>query len=357
VLVLLTAPWFALVLFRHGETFVNAFFHDQVGERVIGSKSYILVNLLEYPWLFFRETFPWIVPVALSLITRDTPLWNSIQKRREEWTFLLVWFAVTLAIFLGANIARGRFMLPMIPSFSLLAGMLIARLRSPGAQPRGFVWGLYSLVGGSFMLGSVCGGQAIVLPINGRGTSIIELVAALAIIGGGATIWLLIRQQLVQMAALCGSVLMIVSLASINAFLTPPAPEETAAALAREVVAKQSKYLPIASVGLDKSTRAVVLAYCGRRVNDWTMSKKTSEQVGFMRGLLDKPIPRLVLMEQKDYSALPDDLSQGLRLIASRSGTGRLEIAAWWRGKCRTLDSLLERSRVTICLLCYTGDL
>ena len=74
-----------------------------------------------------------------------------------------------------------------------------------------------------------------------------------------------------------------------------------------------------------------------------------------MRGLLDRQIPRLVLMEQKDYSALPDDLSQELRLIATRSGTGRLEIRAWWRGRPRTLDSLLEQSRVTICLLCYEG--
>jgi len=355
VLVLLTAPWFALVLSRYGETFVNTFFHDQVGERIIGGKSYILLNLVQYPWLFFRETFPWSVPVALALITRDTPLWSAIQERREEWIFVLVWFAVMLAIFLGANIARGRFMLPMIPSFSLLAGMLIARLGSPGARPRGFVWGLYLLAGGALMLGLVCGGQAIVLSVSGRGTSIVELAAALAIIGGGAAIWLLTRRRLVQMAVLCGSALMIVSLASINAFLTPPAPEETAAALAREVVAEQPKNLPIASVGLDKSTRAVVLAYSGQRVTSWTMSKKPSEQAEFIRGLLDRPIPRLVLMEQKDYSALPDDLSRGLRLIATRSGTGRLEIRAWWRERPRTLDSLLEQSRVTICLLCYEG--
>jgi hypothetical protein len=64
-------------------------------------------------------------------------------------------------------------------------------------------------------------------------------------------------------------------------------------------------------------------------------------------------------MDQKDYSALPDDLSKKLRLIATRSGTGNLEIKAWWRGRPRTLNSLLEASRVTICLLHYdagSGD-
>ncbi len=355
VFVLLTAPWFTLVLFRHGEAFVNAFFHDQVGERIIGGKSYILLNLVEYPWLIFRETFPWSVPVALALIGRDTPLWSAIQRRREEWIFVLVWFAVMLAIFLGANIARGRFMLPMIPSFSLLTGMLIAELGSPGARPRGFVWGLYFLAGGALILGLVCGGQAIVLSVSGRGMSIVELAAALAMIGGGVAIWLLTRRGLVQRAVLCGSALVIVSLASINAFLTPPAPEETAAVLAREVVAGQPKNWPIASVGLDKSTRAVVLAYSGQRITNWTMSKKPSEQAEFIRGLLERPISRLVLMEQRDYSALPDDHSRELRLLASRSGTGRLEIGAWWRGRSRTLDSLLEQSRVTICLLCYEG--
>jgi len=355
VLVLLTVPWFALVLLRHGETSINTLFYDQVGGRIISGKSYILLNLVKYSWLFLRETFPWNVPVALALITRDTPLWSAIQQRREEWTFVLIWVAVMLAIFLGANIARGRFMLPMIPSFSLLTGLLIARLGSPGVRPRGFVWGLYLLAGGAVMLGLVCGGQAIVFSVNGRGTSIVELAAALAIIGGGAATWLLIRRRLVQAAALCGSALIIVSMASFSAFLIPPAPDETAAALAREVVADQPKDLPIASVGLDRGTRAVVLAYSGRRVTDWTQSKKPSERAEFVRALLNRPIPRLVLMEQKDYLALPDDLSQELRLIATRSGTGRLEIAAWWHGRPRTLDSLLEASRVTICLLCYEG--
>jgi len=355
VLVLLTVPWFALVLLRHGETFVNMFFYDQVGLRVTGGKWYLLLNLAEYPWLFFRNTLPWSIMVALALITRDVPLWSAIRERREEWTFVLMWFAVMLAIFVGSNISRGRYILTMIPSFSLLVGLLMARLGSPGMQPRGFVWGLYLLVAGAIMLGLVCGGQAIVLAVTGLGADFAEVVAALALIGGGAAMWLLIRQRLVQAAALCGGALMIFSMTSINAFLTPPAPKETMAALARDVVAEQPKDLPIASVGLDKCARAAVLAYSGRWVTDWTDSENPSEQAEFMRELLNRSIPRLLLMEQKDYSALPDDLSRELRLIATRSGTGNLKIEAWWRRRPRTLDSLLQASRVTICLLRYEG--
>jgi len=355
MLVLVTAPWFALALLRHGETFVNTLFHDQVGGLVTGSKWYILLNLAEYPWLFFRDTLPWSILVALGLITRDVPLWGAIRQRREEWTFLLTWFVVMFAIFVGANISRGRYMLPMIPSFSLLAGLLMALLGSPGARPRGFVWGLYLLVVGAVILGLVCGGQAIVLAITGWGASIAEVAAALVLIGGGVIMWLLMRQRLLQAAALCGGALMIVSMASINAFLTPPAPKETAAALAREVITAQPKDLLIASVGLDKCARAVVLAYSGRRVTEWTDSNNPSKQAEFVRGPLSRPTPRLVLMEQKDYSALPGDLSQKLRQIATRSGTGSLEIEAWWHGRPRTLNSLLEASRVTICLLFYEG--
>jgi 4-amino-4-deoxy-L-arabinose transferase-like glycosyltransferase len=355
VFVLLTGSWFALVLLRHGETFVNEFFYDQVGLRVTGGKWYILRNLVEYPWLFFRNTLPWSVPVVLGLITRDVPLWSAIQERREEWTFLLICFAVLFAIFLGANISRGRYVLTMIPSFSLLVGLLMARLGSLGIQPRGFIWGLYSLVGTAVILGLVCGGQAVVLAVNGRGVSFAELVAALTLIGGGAAMWLLVRKRLVQAAALCGGALMIFAMTSINAFLTPPAPNETIAALARDVVAEQPRDLPIASVGLDKCARAAVTAYSGRWITDWTDSENPSEQVEFASELLNRPIPRLILIEQKDYSALPADLSKELRLIATRSGTGRPEIAAWRHGRPRTLDSLIEASRVTICLLRYEG--
>jgi hypothetical protein len=84
-------------------------------------------------------------------------------------------------------------------------------------------------------------------------------------------------------------------------------------------------------------------------------SKNLSEKVEFIRGLLNRPNPKLMLMTQKDYSALPDDLSQELRLIATRSGTGSLEIGAWWHGSPRRINSLLKASRVTICLLCYEG--
>jgi len=355
MLVLVTAPWFALALLRHGETFVNTLFHDQVGGLVTGSKWYVLLNLAEYPWLFFRDTLPWSILVALALITRDVPVGGAIRERREEWIFLLTWFAAMFAIFVGANISRGRYMLPMIPSFSLLAGLLMAQLGSPGARPRGFVWGLYLLVAGAVMLGLVCAGQVIVLAATGQGTNIAEVAAALVLIGGGVIMWLLVRQRLVQAAALCSGALMIVSMASINAFLTPAAPKETAATLAREVISTQPKDLLIASVRLDKCARAAVLAYSDRRVTEWTESNKPSEQAEFLRGLLSKPTPRLVLMEQKDYSALPGDLSQKLRLIATRSGTGSLKIKAWWRERARTANSLLEASRVTICLLHYDG--
>lgn len=359
VLLLVTAPWFGLAALRHGETFVNILFHDQVGGLVTGSKWYIPLNLAEYPWLFFRDTLPWSIPVALALIARDVPIWSSIRQRREEWTFLLTWFAVMLAIFVGAKISRGRYMLPMIPSFSLLAGLLMAQLGGPAARPRGFVWGLYLLAVGAVMLGLVCGGHAIVLAITSQATSISEVAAALVLIGGGVIMWLLARQRLLQAAALCAAALMIVSMASINAFLTPPAPKETVAALAREVISEQPKDLLIASVGLDKCARAAVVAYSDRRVTEWTESNKPFQKAEFVRGLLITPIPRLVLMDQKDYSALPDDLSKKLRLIATRSGTGNLEIKAWWRGRPRTLNSLLEASRVTICLLHYdagSGD-
>lgn len=349
IFVLLIVPWYTLVLFTHGETFLNTLLYDQVGGRVTGDKWYLLQNLAEYPWLFFRETWPWSTLVGLALIMRDAPIWIAIRQRREEWIFMLMWFSVMLAIFLGSNISRGRYMLPMIPSFSVFAALLMARLKSLGNKPRGFAWGLYLLALGGVMLGLVCGGQAIVLAATRRSAGIAEVATALALIGGGMVIGLLIRKNLIQAAAVCSSALMIISWMSINTFLTPPAPNETAAALASEVIAKQPKDLPIASVGLGKCERAVVLAYSSRQVTEWTDSKSPSEKVEFIRGLLDKPNPRLMLMTQKDYSALPEDLSQKLRLIATRSGTGSLEIGAWWQGRPRTIHSLLEASRVTIC--------
>jgi 4-amino-4-deoxy-L-arabinose transferase-like glycosyltransferase len=351
--VLLTMPWFVLLLLHHRETFVNTLLYDQVGGRITGSKWYILLNLVQYPWLIFRDTVPWSIVVVLALIMRDTPLWSAIRQRREEWTFVLVWLGVMLMIFLGANISRGRYMLPVIPSFSMLAGLLIARLESPRGRPRGFILGLYLLMAGVVVLGLVCGAHAVVLAATAGDVNIAEVFAALALIAGGVAIWLLVRQLLIRAAVLCSSALIIVSMVSLNAFLTPPGPNEIAAALAREVVAKQPKDLSIASVGLSHCARAAVLAYSGRRITDWTDSKIPSEQSEFLRGILNMPNPRLVLIEEKAYLALPNNLSSKLQVIATRSGMGNPDLRVWWRESSRTLNSLQEASRVSILLLSY----
>ena len=97
------------------------------------------------------------MPVLLAVVTNDGRLKGPFRERRGEWLFLLAWFAATYIIFLGGNKTRGRYLLPVAPTFTILAGVLATHVGGADQRPRGFKWGLYIVALGALAMGLACG--------------------------------------------------------------------------------------------------------------------------------------------------------------------------------------------------------
>ncbi|NOZ21278.1 MAG: phospholipid carrier-dependent glycosyltransferase [Planctomycetes bacterium] len=347
VLLLLIAPWFGLMLARYGRAFTNTFFGDQVGIRIAGGKGYLLLNPIEYLWLLFKSCLPWSIVIALGLLTNDGGVRGKLAKQRDEWTFLAAWFAVTLLIILGANITRGRYLLTVMPIFSLLAGQLLSGLGAEGPPPRGARWGLWVLAAGGVVAGVVCIAHFALLAWAGVGGASVQPVIGAILACGGVLMAVFIRKRLLRWAALYGAAVMVLAMASFDAFLLRPESTEAAAGLAREVVASQPDEVQIVTVGLSKHDRAAVLLYGRRRVDEWTDATDFPAQIVFLHDLLRRPGGKLILLDDKDYTALPDSIRQRLRIVASRSYYHDL-VENFLRGKAKDRDALLEMSKSTI---------
>jgi hypothetical protein len=206
---------------------------------------------------------------------------------------------------------------------------------------------------GAMLMAIACVGEVVALIPLGLAAGYVHPLPVVALIGGGVAMLLLIRRSLVQEAAFCAGAVLMIWMLSISTFFTPRAPSETTAELVQAALRSPARDAQIATVGLSKTERAVVLLYSGQPVTEWTQSDKLSDQVRFLRNVLRAPGPKFVLLDHRVYSALPAELTQEFRLVASRSGMGKANLGAWLSKKPRTLRGLIEASQITLDLVSH----
>ncbi len=347
-MVLIAGPWYGLTLAHHGRAFVSTFLFDQIGDNVAKPKWYLLANLLDYPWLLFRSCFPWGLVAVFGLVADDARVRRVVKERGAQWAFLLTWIGCLSFILMCSGSTRMRYTLPALPPVSLLAGLLLAQIARSAQRPKGVTWALHGLTLGAVLTGAGLLAHVAVQRVAGSGIDAIEVAAALVLIGCGVAMFMLNRRGLVAHAALCAGAWMVLLMASINAFLSPAAPLQIAAELVREVLVSQPQDVRLATAGLTKQVRTIVLVLSGRRVTEWTDSGERAEQMKFLRKLGSQAGRSLVLIDGKLYSALPDDVRQQWSVLGKRSGIRKLKLKRWLRKEPRTLKSLLDSNRITI---------
>jgi len=348
LLVLIAVPWYAVTYLRYRGVFTNTFFEDQVTENVRGSKWYILGNVFLYLWLLVKDCLPWSLPAALSVAADDGRVRAAFKERRAEWLFLLSWLGVTYVIVLFGNVVRDRYLLPALPAFAVLAGLTAAKAGEAGARPRGFQWGLGIVMLGAFLMGLACLAHA---GFERSHADWRELIAGLALASGAWAMFRLGRAGRAQQAALCSGAIMIVAMLSISAFFIAPAPMEPAADLAREQLTSLPADAQIGVVGLSKNVRTVVLLSCGRKPAALTESKSPQEQTRAVREFLEGAGEKFLLMDSRDYAALPSDVRERFAVIGRRSATEERDLGQWWRQRPRSLESLVRGTQQTLLLL------
>ncbi|MBF2077921.1 MAG: glycosyltransferase family 39 protein [Synechococcales cyanobacterium T60_A2020_003] len=141
---LISVPWYVLVIQANGEDYIDSFFGYHNLERFTEA-----VNDHSAPWFFYFIVtlvgfFPWSVhlPVAIARLR----FWKLAEWRNQPRTahlsvFLLIWFAVIFGFFTIAATKLPSYLLPAMPATAMLMGQfwshqVLGIVRSPRSTSR-----------------------------------------------------------------------------------------------------------------------------------------------------------------------------------------------------------------------------
>lgn len=119
------APWHISMAAIHGPAFVDQYFGREIILRTTGEQITSQGKpAWYYPVLLGKTYWPWLVPMALALVTWSRGLWLSRDARMPR--LALLWVAAWMVALMLFPDRRPRYALPLWPFTALLAGMWLA---------------------------------------------------------------------------------------------------------------------------------------------------------------------------------------------------------------------------------------
>ena len=123
---LITVPWYVLVIWINGEAFTDDFFGYHNFERFTR-----VVNNHSAPWFFYfivvpLSFLPWSVhlPVAIARLRFWQPQhWRSQPRSTHLGLFALIWFVVIFGFFTIAVTKLPSYTIPLLPAAGILVGL------------------------------------------------------------------------------------------------------------------------------------------------------------------------------------------------------------------------------------------
>jgi hypothetical protein len=101
---------------------------DQIGERLEGAHTFVLINLLLYALTPLRFFAPWLLIFAVLVAARRAALVSYIRSHRRLIYFVLGWVGMNIVVFSLGNLMRGRYLLPTYPLLALLLAHALSHL-------------------------------------------------------------------------------------------------------------------------------------------------------------------------------------------------------------------------------------
>jgi hypothetical protein len=277
----LASAWYAWAFFEHGQSAATDFFGDQVGNRLSGSKGYIISNALVYLSSFVVQLLPWSL-LAVLCYAADRRAFNlAVSNDRRVVQFAIGWILLLFLVFTPGNIQRTRYFLPaysmlaLVFAFALLPQEVSSRARTIcEAGLRWFLWaagfaGLaLALLG--FMLSPVLVLSGVVLAVAawivlrlGRG---LPWPQRFALAAGYILLWFSVNLNFMA-----------------PTFLFSPAPEITRRATELRPSLGHSR-LPM--TGMDSAYPSQVRALSGGKVQAYVVPADQAEQALKKNGVL-----------------------------------------------------------------------
>ncbi|QFS44208.1 glycosyltransferase family 39 protein [Nostoc sphaeroides CCNUC1] len=123
----LSVPWFALVIWRNGWNYINAFFGYHNLERFTE-----VVNGHSAPWYFYFLVVllgfaPYSVYLPLSVVRLkfwQRSHWRSLERFQQFGLFAWLWFATIFGFFTVAVTKLPSYVLPLMPAAAILVALL-----------------------------------------------------------------------------------------------------------------------------------------------------------------------------------------------------------------------------------------
>lgn len=123
----LSVPWFALVIWRNGWNYINAFFGYHNLERFTE-----VVNGHSAPWYFYFLVVllgfaPYSVYLPLSIVRLkfwQRSHWRSLERFQQFGLFAWLWFASIFGFFTVAVTKLPSYVLPLMPAAAILVALL-----------------------------------------------------------------------------------------------------------------------------------------------------------------------------------------------------------------------------------------
>ncbi|BAY25065.1 glycosyl transferase family protein [Calothrix sp. NIES-2100] len=148
IILLLSVPWYALVIWRNGWTYINAFFGYHNIERFTE-----VVNGHSAPWYFyflvvllgFAPYSVYLPAAMLRLKFWQRSHWLSQERSQQLGLFACIWFLGVFGFFTIAVTKLPSYVLPLMPAAAIMVALLWSdfipdtqQKRSPA--PASFVW-------------------------------------------------------------------------------------------------------------------------------------------------------------------------------------------------------------------------
>lgn len=129
LIVAIALPWYILVIWRNGSTYIDSFFGYHNLERFTG-----VVNNHSAPWYFYFLVVllgfaPWSIylPSAIARIQFwRRSYWRSLHRSNHLGLFALFWFAGIFGFFTIAVTKLPSYVLPLMPAAAILVALLFS---------------------------------------------------------------------------------------------------------------------------------------------------------------------------------------------------------------------------------------
>ena len=127
IFLLLTLPWYILVILKHGQTYINAFFGYHNLERFTG-----VVNQHSAPWYFYFLVVlvgfaPWSIYLPQAMIHLrfwQQQKWSQQPRKAQLGLFACFWFICIFIFFTIAATKLPSYILPLLPAAAILVALL-----------------------------------------------------------------------------------------------------------------------------------------------------------------------------------------------------------------------------------------